>query len=116
MSGRGASVSRVTPRAAHVADIEGWDGAEELVEILAAGNGTSVERIVSRGHTTGWCDQDHDEWVLVHQGAARLEFEDGSCVELGPGDHILLPAHCVHRVAWTDPAVNTVWVAVHLPA
>jgi cupin 2 domain-containing protein len=25
----------------------------------------------------------------------------------------MIPARCRHRVAWTDPAVDTVWLAIH---
>lgn len=32
-----------------------------------------------------------------------------------PGDWAVLPAHCRHRVAWTAPDRETVWLAVHLP-
>ena len=92
-----------------------WDGSEELTEVLASAAGTTIERIVSRGHTTDWCDQEHDEWVLVHHGAARLEYEDGTEMELLAGDAVLIPARCRHRVAWTDPDQLTVWLAVHLP-
>ena len=93
----------------------GWDGFEELTEVLASAAGTTIERIVSRGHTTDWCDQEHDEWVLVHQRAATLEYEDGTETELLAGDAVLLPAGCRHRVVWTDPDRLTVWLAVHLP-
>lgn len=103
------------PEAQRVDDISGWDAAAELSQPVHSGGGTTIERIVSRGHTTDWCDQDHDEWVLVHKGAARLAFGDGREIELGPGDGILLPARCRHRVVWTDPARLTVWVAVHFP-
>jgi hypothetical protein len=34
-------------------------------------------------------------------------------VRLGPGDWLLIPAHQKHRVAWTDPEAETVWLAVH---
>jgi cupin 2 domain-containing protein len=30
-----------------------------------------------------------------------------------PGDHVQIPAHRRHRVAWTDPEQLTVWVAIH---
>lgn len=96
--------------------IADWDGSQELTEALHAGSGTTIERIVSRGHTTDWCDQDHDEWVLVHRGAARLELDGGRRIELLAGDAVLLPARCRHRVQWTDPDQLTVWLAVHLPA
>ena len=100
----------------NIGDVPAWDNAAELVDPMASGGGTTVERIVSRGHTTDWYDQDHDEWVMVHQGSARLELQDGSELLLGPGDHVILPAHCAHRVSWTDPEVDTIWVAVHFPA
>lgn len=102
-----------TPVPRRIERAPGWDGADEFVETLCSGPGVVVERILSRGHTTSWCDQDHDEWVMVHVGQARLEFDGGQQVTLGSGDHLLLPAHCRHRVVWTDPEQVTVWVAVH---
>jgi len=89
-------------------------GAEVFEEVLRA-ESVRIERIVSRGHTSpesGWYDQDEHEWVLVLEGAAVLAFDDGSEVRLGPGDHVNLPAHRRHRVAWTAPEKATVWLAV----
>jgi cupin 2 domain-containing protein len=38
-------------------------------------------------------------------------------LEVRPGDSVLLPAHCRHRVAWTAPDQVTIWLALHfLPA
>ncbi|MEJ2373974.1 MAG: cupin domain-containing protein [Pseudolabrys sp.] len=55
--------------------------------------------------------------MLVMQGRARLAIE-GEAEEraLGPGDSLLLPAHCRHRVAWTQPGASTVWLAVFIDA
>jgi hypothetical protein len=33
-------------------------------------------------------------------------------IELEPGDYINIPAHLKHRVEWTDPDIETVWLAV----
>ena len=77
------------------------------------------EGIVSRGHTspdTGWYDQPHHEWVLVLKGQGVVAFENGESVRLGPGDHLTIPAHCRHRVKWTDPQQATAWLAVHYSA
>jgi cupin 2 domain-containing protein len=52
---------------------------------------------------------------MLVAGSAALEFADGSRRELKPGDWALLPALCRHRVTWTDPAGETLWLAVHLP-
>jgi cupin 2 domain-containing protein len=78
-----------------------------------------IERIVSAGQSSPpgfWYDQDEDEWVIVLAGAAGIEVEGEPELTLGPGDHLFLPAHRKHRVAWTDPARQTVWLAVFLPA
>ena len=93
-------------------------GGPEQSQALLTRPGLKVERIVSHGHVTPpgrWYDQDQDEWVMVVAGAATLKFEgDLTPCRLGPGDYLLIPAHCRHRVEWTDPTVPTVWLALHL--
>jgi len=74
-----------------------------------------IEQIVSNGHTSpkqGWYDQDENEWVVVIKGAGELTFESGEKVKLTPGDYINIEAHKKHRVTWTDPDEETVWLAV----
>lgn len=89
---------------------------DELIETLVRTDAVHIERIVSRGHVTGpgeWYDQPRNEWVLLVQGAARLAFADGREVVMGPGDWVEIAAHERHRVVWTAPDCNTVWLAVH---
>jgi len=90
-------------------------GNESVAELLN-GEGVRIERIVSRGHSSPpdfWYDQAENEWVIVLSGSARLQFEDDTDqLELGPGDYISIPAHTRHRVAWTDPGRETVWLAL----
>ena len=90
---------------------------ESFQEILSRPN-LKIERIVSRGHCSPddfWYDQEVDEWVLLVQGQAGLEFEgDSDTIELKPGDHLLIPAHRRHRVAWTSESEDTIWLAVHI--
>ncbi|MEQ6887725.1 cupin domain-containing protein [Halomonas sp. CS7] len=91
----------------------------ERFEELAGGKDVRIERIVSRGHASpvcGWYDQSQDEWVVVLQGRAVLAFEQGGDVALSTGDHVTIPAHCRHRVKWTDPQQAAVWLAVHFSA
>lgn len=93
------------------------EGGERFETLLAAGGGR-VERIVSRGQSDPpgiWYDQAGDEFVLLLAGAARLGFADGGERALEPGDWAVLPSGCRHRVAWTDPSQETVWLAMHLP-
>ena len=91
-------------------------GADEWSESLLRRAGCRVERIVSRGHASPpgfWYDQQEGEWVTVLQGRAVLRLQEGDRrVEMGPGDYIELPAGCRHRVEWTHPEEDTVWLAV----
>jgi cupin 2 domain-containing protein len=91
--------------------------AGELVERLIERPGLRIERIVSTGQATPegrWYDQETDEWVLVVAGKAGLRIEgEAADRELGPGDFLLLPAHCRHRVVWTEAGKPTVWLAIH---
>jgi len=89
---------------------------EECFDTLVEAGHVTIERIVSHGHTSpasGWYDQSSHEWVVVLKGQGVLAFEDGETVTLGPGDYLNIPAHCRHRVAWTAPDQDTVWLAVH---
>jgi cupin 2 domain-containing protein len=89
-------------------------GAGEIIERLAGSEAVRIERIVSRGEASPegfWYDQDEAEFVLLLAGAARLRFDDGETLALGPGDWIDIAPHRRHRVDWTDPDQPTVWLA-----
>ena len=92
--------------------------ASEHFETLAKSPTVQIERIISAGHTTPegeWFDQTRDEWVMIAHGAARMAVEGESGeLELNVGDWVLIPAGCRHRVTWTTPDTQTIWLAVHL--
>ncbi len=98
------------------ADIPGALAQEEIATLVAS-PAVRIERIVSRGQASPpgfWYDQPQDEWVIVLAGRAELAFEnDDAPLRMDPGDYVHIPAHRRHRVAWTDPAQATVWLAVH---
>ena len=88
---------------------------DELVQTLHSTEHLRIERIVSQGHASPpdfWSDQAEHEWVLLIQGAARLRLDD-KVVELKPGDFLNIPAHRRHRVEWTSPDQQTIWLAIH---
>jgi cupin 2 domain-containing protein len=93
------------------------DLPEEFVEILCETKRVKIERIVSRGHASPegfWYDQAWNEWILLLRGSAGLKVEkQEGVVVLHPGDHLNIDAHVRHRVEWTDPACDTVWLAVY---
>jgi cupin 2 domain-containing protein len=90
--------------------------SKEVFETLVESEQVRIVRIVSRGHSTPkneWCDQQEHEWVLLLKGAATLLFEkDHRVLEIKAGDHVNIPAHERHRVAWTVPGQETIWLAV----
>jgi len=89
---------------------------DELVDVLARGEGVRVERVVSWGQCSPegfWYDQEEHEWLALLTGGARLRFADGNrLVSLSPGDTIAIPAHVRHRIEWTDPGQPSVWLTV----
>ena len=92
------------------------DLPEELFETLLRTGHFEMQRIVSEAHATPpgkWYDEEKAEWVILLQGGAGLYFEaEGKMLVMKPGDFVNIPAHCRHRVEWTDPNCRTVWLAV----
>ena len=90
---------------------------DELIELIAEHRDVAIERIVSRGQASPpdfWYDQDKNEFVLVVSGEARLRFDgDDDDIRMKKGDYLIIPAHKRHRVEWTSPDEDTVWLAVH---
>ena len=89
----------------------------EVFTDLASLPGARIERIASRGPLgaagQGWYEQGWPEFVLLVAGAAVLDFGEGRECRLSPGDWVMLPAGCRHRVAWVAPEEDTLWLAVH---
>jgi cupin 2 domain-containing protein len=89
----------------------------EFLATLCSADGVKIERIISRGHASPegfWYDQDQNEFVLVVQGSAGLKLEgEDEILVLKTGDYLNIGAHVRHRIEWTDPSCDTVWLAVH---
>jgi len=98
------------------ANIAATPEAEIFTDLVAAPH-CRIERIVSLGQATPpgeWLEQDRAEWVLLLRGAATLRFADEAAPRnLKPGDHVMIPPHCRHRVDGTAPDEPTLWLAVH---
>ncbi len=95
-----------------------FDLPDELIEKIAgsAEKGVTVERIISRGHTSPpgfWYDQDKTEFVVLLKGRTAILFKDQEqIVEMLPGDYLEIPPHTLHRVEWTSAEEDTVWLAL----
>jgi cupin 2 domain-containing protein len=103
----------------HAARVSASAAADEQVDALVEQGGVTIERIVSTGQASPpgfWYDSPRAEWVVLLSGAATLEFEGKPKPHpMKPGDHVLIEAHCRHRVAWTSDTEPSVWLAVYYP-
>ena len=73
-----------------------------------------IEKIVSNGQTSPqnfWYEQEENEFVLVLEGFAILQFEDKD-IELKKGDCLNIKAKQKHRVKFTSLTEPTIWFAV----
>ena len=91
--------------------------SDEVFETLCSSDTVKVERIISRGHSSPegfWYDQTKNEFVLVVQGSARVRIQgEENSIILATGEYLNIRAHVKHRVEWTDPNIDTIWLAVH---
>ena len=88
----------------------------EIFDLLIQRNNIKVERIISKGHSspkTGWYDQDHNEWVIVLKGEATITIEGNIELNLKVGSYVDIPTHTKHKVSWTKPNSETIWLAIH---
>jgi len=90
---------------------------DELFNTIHRAKNLRIERIVSLGHCSRrdfWFDQNENEWLIVLEGDASIQFEAvPEIVELKPGSYLNIPAHVKHRLSRTNPTRRTVWLAVH---
>lgn len=86
---------------------------EEFIDILKSDN-IRIERIVSNGQSSKkdfWYCQEENEFVLLLEGNAILEFESEE-ISLSKGEYININAFTKHRIKYTSETVSTVWLAV----
>ncbi|NQY65238.1 MAG: cupin domain-containing protein [Alteromonadaceae bacterium] len=92
------------------------DLSDEVFENIVKNKNIKIERIISKGHSspdTGWYDQEQNEWVIILKGEAILSFDNKPPVTLKKGDYVTIKAHQKHKVSWTAPDIETIWLAVH---
>lgn len=88
----------------------------ELFQSIISNDNLSIERIISTGQKTPedqWLEQDKNEWVILLQGEAEMQFETGNIKILSAGDYIHIPQNTKHKVLKTSSAPACIWLAVH---
>jgi cupin 2 domain-containing protein len=89
---------------------------KELIEILLEHPGFCIERIVSEGQKSPagfWYEQPGDEWVILLQGTAIIEFENSESVSLVQGEYLWIKTMERHRVKSTSVDPKCIWLAIH---
>ncbi|MBT5485218.1 MAG: cupin domain-containing protein [Gammaproteobacteria bacterium] len=89
---------------------------QELEQVFLENDNVLIKRIVSKGQkspASEWYEQSDNEWVLVLQGEAILEFENGEDLHMQQGAFCFIPAQQKHRVKWTAEDEVTIWLAIH---
>ncbi|MEA3370350.1 MAG: cupin domain-containing protein [Campylobacterota bacterium] len=89
---------------------------EEIFEDIIKTENLKIERIISYGQSSpksGWYESQLNEWVILLKGEALLSFEGSKDVRLNAGDYINITAFTKHRVSWTQPNAESVWLAIH---
>ncbi len=90
------------------------DKSEEKFFEIFKNEKIKIEKIVSNGQTSPenfWYEQEENEFVLLLEGFAIVEFEDFE-MELKKGDCLNIKAMQKHRVKFTSLNEPTIWFAV----
>lgn len=92
---------------------------EEHTDVLLQSELWRLERIHSCACSSPagfWYEQGEEEWVMLLQGRAGLQFSDEPTErQLQPGDSVFIRAGRRHRVTATDPPPGTIWLALFWP-
>ena len=89
---------------------------DEVVTEFARTKHVKIARIVSpclMPPTSDWYDQSENEWVIVLEGEAKIVFDNNEEIHLKAGGYVDIPAHKRHKVTWTSPHTQTIWLAIH---
>lgn len=84
---------------------------KEIVEILKENENVKIEKIVSTGQTTDWMEQEQEEFVMLIQGEAIIEYENKK-QELRAGDTVIIKKNEKHRVAYTSENPCCIWICI----
>jgi len=85
---------------------------KELVTILIENKNIRIERIISAGQVSDWYDQTQTEFVVLLDGNAVIEFENGRNAAMSKGDALLIDPHERHRVSFTSVHPLCVWLCI----
>jgi len=98
----------------NILEVENIDYNKEVIETILKNSNVKIKRIISTGQSSienFWYNQKENEFVLLLQGEAGIEFEDDN-IKLKKGDYCLIPKHKKHRVSYTKSNEITIWLCI----
>ena len=85
---------------------------EEATTILIENENIRIERIISTGQISDWYDQTETEFVVLLEGNAIIEYENGESIAMLKGDTLIIKPHEKHRVNYTSSEPPCVWLCM----
>ncbi len=98
----------------NILEVENIDYNKEVIETILKNSNVKIKRIISTGQNSienFWYNQKENEFILLLQGEAGIEFEDDN-IELKKGDYCLIPKYKKHRVSYTKSNEITIWLCI----
>jgi len=80
--------------------------------VLAESGNVRIERIISTGQISDWYDQDETEFVVLLEGNAVIEYDNGNSLAMSKGDTLTIKPRERHRVSFTSTEPPCVWLCV----
>ena len=114
----------------NIFDLKDLSEKEEVVRILAEGKNVKIEKIISTGQITDWQVSEKNEFVILIQGEAEIEFfekknlkknekiienqrnTNNKKLQLAKGDTILINRGEKHRVSYTSKNPCCIWICI----
>ena len=114
----------------NIFDLKDLSVNEEIIKILFKNENVKIEKIISTGQTTDWQESNINEFVILVQGNAEIEYYENKNLktnenimknlkntndmklQLGKGDIILIKKGERHRVSYTSKNPCCVWICI----
>ena len=119
----------------NIFDLKDLSERKEVVKILSENENVKIEKIISTGQVTDWQESDKNEFVILIQGNAEIEYyRNKSCenknfnaneniiknikntndmkLQLGKGDTVLIKKGERHRVSYTNKNPCCIWICI----
>ena len=114
----------------NIFDLKELSEKEEIVKILAENKNIKIEKIISTGQTTDWQKSKQNEFVILVQGEAEIEYfkdkkfekneniiknqrnTNNKKLQLTKGDTVLINRGERHRVSYTIKNPCCIWICI----